>query len=136
MRGEGRRNEGNRVMLARRRADVEVLEDDGLPEDESAEGATAEADEDVGPAVDRFERRRVDDPRPAGDRLEAPGPLALEAGAGHAQPEDRFGAGLEALDPRDYTMEAVLDRLARHGDLFEGVLTTRQSLGEALQKLR
>jgi RNA polymerase primary sigma factor len=44
MRGEGRRNEGNRVMLARRRADVEVLEDEGLPEDESADGATAEAD--------------------------------------------------------------------------------------------
>ena len=44
MRGEGRRIEGNRVMPARRRADVEVLEDDGLPEDESADGETAKAD--------------------------------------------------------------------------------------------
>jgi hypothetical protein len=33
-------------------------------------------------------------------------------------------------------MEAVLDRIRRHGDLFEGALTTRQRLGQALQALR
>jgi bifunctional non-homologous end joining protein LigD len=42
----------------------------------------------------------------------------------------------EDLDPRDFTMEAVLGRVERNGDLFAGVLTTRQALGEALQKLR
>jgi hypothetical protein len=33
-------------------------------------------------------------------------------------------------------MEAVLERVAKEGDLFEGVLTTKQSLGEALRSLR
>ena len=33
-------------------------------------------------------------------------------------------------------MEAVLERVGREGDLFEGVLTTKQSLGEALRRLR
>ena len=42
----------------------------------------------------------------------------------------------EALDPDAFTMEAVLDRVAREGDLFEGVLTTKQSLSAALQTLR
>jgi bifunctional non-homologous end joining protein LigD len=41
----------------------------------------------------------------------------------------------EDLDPRGFTMEVVLGRVERNGDLFEGVLTTRQSLGEALRKL-
>ncbi len=40
------------------------------------------------------------------------------------------------LDPAAFTMGAVLDRVARHGDLFAGVLTTRQSLGNALRALR
>jgi DNA primase len=39
----------------------------------------------------------------------------------------------EELDPRAFTMEAVLDRVARHGDLFEPVLTTRQRLDKALR---
>jgi hypothetical protein len=30
----------------------------------------------------------------------------------------------------------VLERVRRHGDLFEGVLTTRQSPGKALRSLR
>jgi len=30
----------------------------------------------------------------------------------------------------------VLDRVAKDGDLFEGVLTTKQSLSEALNSLR
>jgi bifunctional non-homologous end joining protein LigD len=41
----------------------------------------------------------------------------------------------EKLDPSIYTMEAVLDRLDRHGDLYEGVLTTKQRLGPALRAL-
>jgi len=41
-----------------------------------------------------------------------------------------------SLDPAAFTMDAVLERVARDGDLFEGVLTTRQSLGAALKTLR
>ncbi len=41
----------------------------------------------------------------------------------------------EKLDPSTYTMEAVLDRLDRHGDLHEGVLKTKQRLGPALRAL-
>src|SRR5438094_4904769 len=36
------------------------------------------------------------------------------------------------LDPLSFTMEVVLDRIRKHGDLFEGVLKTRQRLGRAL----
>jgi bifunctional non-homologous end joining protein LigD len=39
----------------------------------------------------------------------------------------------ETLDPSIYTMDAVLDRLDRHGDLYEGVLKTKQRLGSALR---
>jgi bifunctional non-homologous end joining protein LigD len=42
----------------------------------------------------------------------------------------------ESLDPRAFTMETVLERVRRHGDLFEGVLTTRQRLAQALRALR
>ena len=42
----------------------------------------------------------------------------------------------EDLDPASFTMEVVLDRVHRHGDLFEGVLTTRQALGKALDALK
>jgi bifunctional non-homologous end joining protein LigD len=42
----------------------------------------------------------------------------------------------EDLDPFAFTMDAVLGRIERHGDLFEGVLTTRQSLGAALKSIR
>jgi bifunctional non-homologous end joining protein LigD len=40
------------------------------------------------------------------------------------------------LDPTAFTMDVVLDRVQRHGDLFAGVLTTKQSLGKALRELR
>jgi bifunctional non-homologous end joining protein LigD len=40
-----------------------------------------------------------------------------------------------SLDPAAFTMDAVLERVARVGDLYEGVLSTRQSLGAALRKL-
>jgi len=36
------------------------------------------------------------------------------------------------LDPLSFTMEVVLDRIRKHGDLFEGVLKTRPRLGRAL----
>jgi bifunctional non-homologous end joining protein LigD len=39
----------------------------------------------------------------------------------------------DKLDPTIYTMKAVRDRLRRHGDLYEGVLTTKQRLGAALR---
>ena len=39
------------------------------------------------------------------------------------------------LDPREFTLEVVQQRVARFGDLFEGVLTTRQRLNEALKAL-
>jgi len=41
-----------------------------------------------------------------------------------------------SLDPAAFTMAAVLERVAREGDLYEGVLKTRQSLGAALRSLR
>jgi bifunctional non-homologous end joining protein LigD len=41
----------------------------------------------------------------------------------------------EDLDARAFTMDVVLDRIRRHGDLFAGVLTTRQRLDRALAAL-
>ena len=41
-----------------------------------------------------------------------------------------------SLDPAAFTMEAVLERVARHGDLYEGVLTEKQSLAKALAAVR
>jgi bifunctional non-homologous end joining protein LigD len=41
-----------------------------------------------------------------------------------------------SLDPAAFTMDAVLERVAREGDLFAGVLTAKQSLTEALKALR
>jgi bifunctional non-homologous end joining protein LigD len=42
----------------------------------------------------------------------------------------------DSLDATSFTMEVVLERIRRHGDLFEGVLTTRQRLEPALRALR
>jgi bifunctional non-homologous end joining protein LigD len=42
----------------------------------------------------------------------------------------------DELDPSMYTMSAVRDRLRRHGDLYEGVLKTKQRLGPALRAIR
>jgi bifunctional non-homologous end joining protein LigD len=42
----------------------------------------------------------------------------------------------ESLDPTAFTMDVVRERIQRHGDLFEGVLTTRQRLEPALRALR
>jgi bifunctional non-homologous end joining protein LigD len=41
----------------------------------------------------------------------------------------------ERLNPSIYTMDVVLDRVRRHGDVYAGVLTTRQSLSKALASL-
>jgi bifunctional non-homologous end joining protein LigD len=42
----------------------------------------------------------------------------------------------ERLDPSAFTMEEVLRRVEKHGDLFEGVLKGKQSLTSALKALR
>jgi bifunctional non-homologous end joining protein LigD len=39
----------------------------------------------------------------------------------------------ETLNPGDYTMQIVLDRVRGHGDLYAGVLSTHQSLAKALK---
>jgi len=39
----------------------------------------------------------------------------------------------ENLDPLSFTMDVVLERVRTHGDLFEGVLTTKQRLTDALK---
>lgn len=39
------------------------------------------------------------------------------------------------LDPAGFTMDVVLDRVAKHGDLFAPALETPQSLAQALRKL-
>jgi bifunctional non-homologous end joining protein LigD len=41
----------------------------------------------------------------------------------------------DSLDATALTMDAVLERIRKHGDLFEGVLTTRQRLEPALRAL-
>ena len=46
------------------------------------------------------------------------------------------GQVLIKLDPTDYTMEVVLGRIRRDGDLFAPVLRGGQSLGAALKRIR
>ena len=41
----------------------------------------------------------------------------------------------EDLDPLSFTMPVVLERIRKHGDLYAGVLTTRQRLTDALKAL-
>jgi bifunctional non-homologous end joining protein LigD len=41
----------------------------------------------------------------------------------------------EALNPSIYSMQVALDRVRRQGDLFHGVLTTKQSLAKALKAI-
>jgi bifunctional non-homologous end joining protein LigD len=42
----------------------------------------------------------------------------------------------ETLDPSSFTMDVVLERVRTHGDLFAGVLTTKQRIDRALKALR
>jgi bifunctional non-homologous end joining protein LigD len=48
----------------------------------------------------------------------------------------RWDEVVEGLDPTALTIDAVLDRVAREGDLFAGVLAGKQSLTQALKRLR
>jgi bifunctional non-homologous end joining protein LigD len=48
----------------------------------------------------------------------------------------RWDEVVEGLDPSAFTMDAVLDRVARDGDLFAGALGGKQSLTRALEALR
>ena len=48
----------------------------------------------------------------------------------------RWNELTEDVRPRDYTMAVALDRVAKHGDLFEPVLQGGQALGPALRALR
>jgi bifunctional non-homologous end joining protein LigD len=48
----------------------------------------------------------------------------------------RWDEVTEELDPAMFTMDVVLERVRTHGDLFAGVLTTRQRLDRALKALR
>ncbi|HJS48929.1 MAG TPA: DNA ligase D [Gaiellaceae bacterium] len=48
----------------------------------------------------------------------------------------RWEEVVPGLDPSVFTMDAVLDRVARDGDLFVGVLGGKQSLAKALRALR
>jgi bifunctional non-homologous end joining protein LigD len=41
----------------------------------------------------------------------------------------------DELDPLSFTMDVVRARVERHGDLFSGVLTTKQRLSDALRAL-
>jgi DNA primase len=41
----------------------------------------------------------------------------------------------EDLDPLSFTMPVVLERIRKHGDLYAGVLTTKQRLRDALKAL-
>src|SRR5437773_4922024 len=47
----------------------------------------------------------------------------------------RWGAVKSGLDPLAFTMDVVQRRVERPGALFEGVLKTKQRLGEALKAL-
>ncbi|HEY8724188.1 MAG TPA: DNA ligase D [Gaiellaceae bacterium] len=46
-----------------------------------------------------------------------------------------WGEVNDKLNPAIYTMPVVLERVRQHGDLYAGVLTTRQSLSKALKRL-
>jgi bifunctional non-homologous end joining protein LigD len=47
----------------------------------------------------------------------------------------RWSEVKEGLDPLAFTMDVVQERVRNHGDLFEGVLTTKQRLNDALRSL-
>jgi bifunctional non-homologous end joining protein LigD len=48
----------------------------------------------------------------------------------------RWDEVTDKLNPSIYSMDVVRERIAHHGDLYEGVLTTRQRLTDALKALR
>ncbi len=58
-----------------------LLEHPQMRLDPAGQRGPAQPHEDAGPAIERLEGGRVDDPRPAGDRFQPPAPFAVEAGA-------------------------------------------------------
>ena len=48
----------------------------------------------------------------------------------------RWDEVTEDLDPADFTVEVVLGRVERDGDLFSDVLELKQALGPPLRQLR
>ena len=76
-----------------------LLQDAQMRLDPAGQRGPAEADEDAGPAIERLERGGVDDPRAAGDRLQPPAPLAVEAGRRDPDPEARIRAAPRGSRP-------------------------------------
>ena len=62
-------------------------------------------------------------------------PLPVRAGAPVSAPLE-WEEVRPGLETASFTMEVVLDRVARKGDLFARVLEGGQSLGAALRALR
>ena len=48
----------------------------------------------------------------------------------------RWDEVTDKLNPSIYSMDVVRERIEKQGDLYEGVLTTKQLLGPALRKLQ
>ena len=48
----------------------------------------------------------------------------------------RWEEVVSGLDPTSFTMDVVLDRVSRYGDLAAGALAGKQSLKAALKSLR
>src|SRR5262249_46268469 len=48
----------------------------------------------------------------------------------------RWDEVTESLEPAAFTMDVARERIAKHGDLFAGVLTEKQSLAKALAAVR
>ena len=110
--------EFSEIVARRDRAHAPRARDDGVGEGEAARRA------------DRLEpERRGEDDRVRRTRC------ARVPGAPVSTPL-RWDEVNEELDPAAFTMDVVLERIRKHGDLFEGVLTTRQRIDKALNALR
>ncbi len=108
VRGHRRRRAGSRAPRARH---------DGVDEAEAAR---------------RPRRREPERPR-EDERVRL---LGTPAGRRARLDSAALGGGRAGARPRGFTMDVVLDRVARDGDLYEGVLAGKQSLTKALEALR